>query len=375
MLDNIPVFISDFSLVTPLGFGIKENFENLLNGQSGLQILQDDRFFNEALPFSKIDDKIISDAQNQFNVNTRFDALLLKCANQLLQNCSIDLSSKDCLIILSTTKGNIELMASDAHDQRLYLGYSAALIQQHFNNPNKPLIISNACISGVSAMIVAKRLVETKKYHHVVVIGCDVLSHFVISGFHSFHALSKEICKPFDAQRNGINLGEACAALVISNENNSEISLHGGCVSNDANHISGPSKTGEELAYCVQTSLQNASLQAKDIDFISAHGTATEYNDEMESKAFDLSDVHTSPVFSLKAMYGHTLGASGLLEAIIAAECLKRNIILPSYGYSNKGVSGNIFVSDTLQHKPLKHAIKTGSGFGGCNAAIILSKV
>ena len=120
--------------------------------------------------------------------------------------------------------------------------------------------------------------------------------------------------------------------------------------------------------------LKDAGLSADDIGFISAHGTATDYNDEMESKAFSLAGLHYSPVFSLKAMYGHTLGASGILETIISAECLKRQLILPSVGFSEKGVSGDISISEELQQSELHSCLKTASGFGGCNAAIILKR-
>jgi 3-oxoacyl-[acyl-carrier-protein] synthase-1 len=220
--------------------------------------------------------------------------------------------------------------------------------------------------------MVAKRLLTAGQYKHAVIVGCDILSNFVISGFASFHAISQEICKPFDKNRAGINLGEACAALILSTEAVSAITVHGGCISNDANHISGPSKTGEELSYCIDESLKLSGLPPDDIDFISAHGTATDYNDEMESKAFALSGLHKAPVFSIKAIYGHTLGAAGILETIISAECLKQQVVLPSFGFTEKGISGDILVSDSLLKKKLQTCIKTASGFGGCNAAIIL---
>ena len=115
-------------------------------------------------------------------------------------------------------------------------------------------------------------------------------------------------------------------------------------------------------------------MPATEIDFISAHGTATVYNDEMESKAISLVGLNKMPVFSLKAHYGHTLGASGIIESIISIECLKRNAILPSLGFDTIGVSGDIFINEHLLEKELSYAIKTASGFGGCNAALLLKK-
>ncbi len=372
MQTSTPTYLIASSLVTPLGAGTEENFNQLLLGKSGIQMMQDERFFSSSLPLAKIDEGIIEDAKKQFNTCTRFDSILLKCVDDIEQKSIVELSSKDVLIILSTTKGNIELLKEKNESEKLLLSYSARLIQQKLNNPNAPLVVSNACISGLSAIIIAKRLLISKQYKHAVIIGCDVLSNFVISGFNSFHAISNEPCKPFDKNRKGITLGEACAAMVLSTEIKSEISVLGGYISNDANHISGPSKTGEELSYCINASMKDVAVKFGDIDFISAHGTATEYNDEMESKAFEHSQLSNVPVFSLKAVYGHTLGASGILETIISAECLKQHIILPSVGFAEKGVSGDIRINKSFVNKPLYYCLKTASGFGGCNAALIL---
>lgn len=107
---------------------------------------------------------------------------------------------------------------------------------------------------------------------------------------------------------------------------------------------------------------------------ICAHGTATAYNDEMESLAIEAAGLSDVPVFSLKGAYGHTLGAAGVLETLLLAEGLKRNCILPNLNFSTPGVSGRITVSTQLEHRPMQYALKTGSGFGGCNAALLLEK-
>jgi len=368
-----PVFIVASALITPLGEGIDVNFDQLIAGNSGIQLIDDRRFFPSQIPLSMIADCAMDQYKEQFKAQTRFDNLLLKCASDLQQNSSIDFASPDVLILLSSTKGNIELLAQHPNNPKVSLNYSASLLKQYFNHPNDVIIISNACISGISASLVAKRYLEAGNYKHAVVLGCDVLSHFVISGFNSFHALSKLPCNPFDLHRSGITLGEAAAGLVLSTMIEGNVSVQSGCISNDANHISGPSKTGEELSYCINQSLFEAGINHLAIDFILAHGTATMYNDEMESKALEHSLLTNVPVFSVKAVYGHTLGASGVLETLISAECLNRNCILSNPGFNEKGVSGNILISRSIENKPLKYALKTGSGFGGCNAAIILT--
>src|SRR4030095_1681042 len=120
---------------------------------------------------------------------------------------------------------------------------------------------------------------------------------FIYSGFRSFQAISPKPCRPFDAARDGISLGEGAATVVLSATNfPGAVQLSGGSVSNDANHISGPSRTGEELWLAISRALKQAGVQTDEIDFISAHGTATRYNDEMEARAIHLGSMQEIPV-------------------------------------------------------------------------------
>ncbi|MBK7689780.1 MAG: beta-ketoacyl synthase [Bacteroidetes bacterium] len=375
MNPTTPHYIIDTSCISPLALGANENFKALLEGRSAIQEIEDRSFYPEPILAGVFDPEVMTQFRQRFQTDTRFDALLLACLDDMLQKRRVDYASTDTLLILSTTKGNIELFAENPADERAYLHYSANLLQHYAKNPNPVLIVSNACISGISACIVAKRYLEAGLYKHVLVIGCDVVTPFVLSGFSAFHAVSKKACKPFDLERDGVVLGEACGAILLSAEIPSEIRLLGGRISNDANHISGPSKTGEELAFCIRTTLKYAQVHESEIDFISAHGTATPYNDEMESKAIALATLHEAPVFSLKANFGHTLGAAGIIESIMSIEGLQRGIILPSLGFEKMGVSGDIKVNPYPFEKNMKYAVKTGSGFGGCNAALLLQKI
>ncbi len=367
-------YIADTSFISPLGLNADENMNALIEQKSGIRSVNEAFFYPKPVLASVIGHEIIQQFRDQFNTQTRFDSMLLACADDMLRKNNVHLSGADCLIILSTTKGNVELLAGNKNDNHADLNYSASLLRHYLNNPNPVLIVSNACISGVSASIAAGRYLDAGRYRHVLVIGCDTVSRFVLSGFSSFHAVSKAGCRPFDRHRDGVVLGEACGAILYSAVIESDILLAGGTISNDANHISGPSRTGEELAYCIGQTLHNAQVNAEEIDFISAHGTATQYNDEMESKAIEAAGLNDTPVFSLKGHYGHTLGASGVIECIVSIECLKRNIILPSYGFEEKGVSGDITINKKLVKKEIQNALKTTSGFGGCNAALLLKK-
>ncbi len=224
----------------------------------------------------------------------------------------------------------------------------------------------------------AKRLLETGKYENAVIVGADTISKFVYSGFQSFQALSKGKCNPFSSDRDGINLGEGGATLILTTREGFEqqptIMVSGGAISNDANHISGPSRTGQELSSAINKSMKMAGISAKDLDFISAHGTATLYNDEMEAKAFNLSKLQDVYVNSLKGNFGHTLGASGLIESIISILSLKEGVILPTSGFSEIGVFPEILICNKMMTKEMKHCLKTSSVFGGCNSTLVFSK-
>ncbi|MEO8172570.1 MAG: beta-ketoacyl synthase N-terminal-like domain-containing protein, partial [Sediminibacterium sp.] len=260
--------------------------------------------------------------------------------------------------------------------ERIALHTSAKLIKEHFGFQHQPVVISNACISGLLGILVARRLISSGQYDHAVIAGADIISKFVLSGFQSFQAVSPEPCKPFDKTRQGISLGEGAATVILSRDKKTtnDIKVMGGAVSNDANHISAPSRTGNELAYIIKKIMKDAGTTAGEIDLVSAHGTATIYNDEMEAKAINLAGLENVPTNSLKGYYGHTLGAAGLIETIISVRSLQEGMIIPTKGFENTDPSAQLNITKELIRRPLQNCVKTASGFGGCNAAVLFSK-
>ena len=367
-----PVYIVSDNITSPLGTTSEENFKQVKAGATGIRLIN-----NPALSPEPFYASMFSEVPNTGNY-TRFEHYCISSIREALSQTEVKLSSPDTVFILSTTKGNIELIENEPDSEqlkeRVSLFNTAKNIGSCFNAANRPLVVSNACISGVLAIVIAKRLLQSGQYKHAVVTGADVLSHFIVSGFQSLHAMSDEVCKPFDKNRKGINLGECAATVVLSTEKgNSNIEVKGGASSNDANHISGPSRTGHELANAVTQTLQESGVAAQELSFISAHGTATLYNDEMEAKAFAHAGLSEIPLHSLKGHYGHTLGAAGVLESILTYKSLQAGIVLPSRNFSEYGVPGQVTISQTLVSSEKHHALKTASGFGGCNAAIIYS--
>ena len=372
------VYIVSDNIVSPVGNTSADNFGNLAKGISGIKLQDDTTLSAQPVYASLINKQSFNGKDNSY---TKFEELLIASVKDALEKTEIKVDDKRTALIISSTKGNISLIESGKETkdlkERVSLGSSAKIVAGHFNFVSQPIVVSHACISGLVAIITGMRLLQSGKYDHAVVTGADVITKFILSGFQSFQAISAEPCKPFDAKRNGITLGEGAATVVLSVNkpiNGNAVKISGGAVSNDANHISGPSRTGEELYQAISSAMKESGLGKDDIDFISAHGTATVYNDEMEAKAINLAGMEHVPLNSLKGYYGHTLGAAGLIETVISLYSLKENVVLPTPGYREPGTAKPVNVVNSLKQGEMKACLKTASGFGGCNAAIVLQK-
>lgn len=374
------IFISSDNILSPIGLNTAENFLQLKKNVSAIK-KQEDMSMSEQPFYASLFDKENSFSKKKSHSGyTKFEKLLIASVSDALEKSNINTADKKTILIISSTKGNIGLLETETYskdlESRISLNTSAQIVAQHFQFINRPIVVSNACISGMLAILTGKRLIQSGQYENAVVAGADVISKFVLSGFQSFQAISATTCKPFDRERDGINLGEGAATIILtSNKKFSQgIKVAGGSVSNDANHISGPSRTGEELNIAISKAIKEAGLSTNDINFISAHGTATVYNDEMEAKAITLANLQSVPVNSLKGYYGHTLGAAGLIESIISTHSLKENIVIPTLGFQHMGVTEPINICKSLYKISLQNCLKTASGFGGCNAAMVFCK-
>jgi 3-oxoacyl-[acyl-carrier-protein] synthase-1 len=373
------VFVVADNILSPLGKTTAENFEKLRQNISAVKQQHQSEISIQPFYASLFNphEVFIKDQQHTY---TKFEQLLVASIGDALKNGGIDAADKKTVLIISSTKGNISLLETEensaALQKRIALSTSGKLVAAHFGFVNQPIIISNACISGVLGIITAMRLLRAGQYENAVIAGADVISNFIFSGFESFRALSTLPCKPFDKHRDGLNLGEGAATIILSTNKKygQNIQVKGGSVSNDANHISGPSRTGAELAHAIKTAMLDASVLPQDIDFISAHGTATVYNDEMEANAIGLAGLQAVPLNSLKGYYGHTLGAAGLIEAVVSLQSLKDGLVIPTIGFKETGVTNPVNVCAAQLQITAKNFLKTASGFGGCNAAVVFGK-
>ena len=366
-------YILSDNILSPLGETSQQNYEAVKNGRSALaKYPASEKGVGEDFCAS-----LFSEQQNKalaIGGLSPFEAIVYRSAEKALIDSGIiadKADSLDCkcnknvVLIMSTTKGNADLTSP---------AESARKVSRKLGLTTRPIVVCNACISGLASLILGKRLVDSKKYDYAIVCGADRQGQFIISGFQSLKALSPEMCRPFDIERLGLNLGEAAAAVVIGREPNvgSGWNIVSGAVRNDAYHVSAPSKKGDGLYLALKQTIGDRDTEK--LAFVNAHGTATMFNDQMESVALERAGLTVTPVNALKGYYGHTMGAAGLLELIISMKAADDNCVLATRGYEEIGVSGNINITSKQEETHKQDFLKMLSGFGGCNAVVWASK-
>ena len=350
------------SILSPLGATPAENFAAVRRGESALRRYEGMFGVREPFVASLMDRSLWT-----FPGRTFFDSIVIETARRAVEAAGIDPASPRTAFVLSSIKGNIEFIDT----QDVTLACSARRLADAFGNPTPAVVVSNACISGLAALLQGRRMLLSGRYDHVVVVGAEVQSRFIVTGFQSLKALSEAPCKPFDVARDGLNLGEAAAAVVLGfGEDGWE--LVDGAVRNDANHISGPSRTGEGSYKALRYVLKHSSPE--ELAFVNVHGTSTLYNDEMEAIAIDRAGLLNVPVNALKGAFGHTMGAAGILESILSMHAVDAGLVLPTRGFSALGVSRPVRVSASAGTTDKRAFVKLLSGFGGVNGALLFRK-
>lgn len=362
------------NITSPLGLTTEDNYQAVLAGKS--MLARHANQWNLPEPFvASLFSQDDEDAMQREGL-TRFESMAVYSIKEALSHANIDIASAEVVLILSTTKGNVEELTDEADTLETSLPSAAAMkIAEAVGVKTLPIAVCNACISGVSAITLAKRLLNQGTYRHAIVCGADSQSRFIISGFQSLKAVSNYECRPFDIERLGLNLGEAAATIIFSSDNIKEQvgwSVDACAIRNDAFHVTNPSKKGEGCYKAL--SEITAGVELSSIAMVNAHGTATMYNDQMESVALDRMGLTNVPVNGLKGYYGHTMGAAGILETILCMRSLDDKTIPATRGYEERGVSGHVNVAKELQKAESHRFIKMISGFGGCNGALLLDK-
>jgi 3-oxoacyl-(acyl-carrier-protein) synthase len=363
-------------LVTGYGWGVNACWQGLLSGRTAIRPL--DRFSTKHFLTEKA--ATIPDLKTGQD-----ESRVMRMLTPLLAGAS-GLIPPDALVILATTTGEIDFLeksildgTQEAKASRLDCLLSKVMHLSGVTNPG--IIVSAACVSSSTAIAQAASLIRADEHDCLLIVACDSVSEFVMSGFSTLMALDKDMARPFDQNRRGLSLGEAAGFMLLMSEKRAIrekrpiiAEIAGWGLTSDANHMTGPSRDGYGLALAVEKALQSAGIPHEAVGSLAAHGTGTVYNDSMEMQAFKRTFKNRAvPTYSIKGGTGHTLGAAGLVEVIIAFQSLKEKMIPPTVNMCcvDEEARGWVF-SQPHSLDGAAVTVSTNSGFGGINAALVL---
>jgi 3-oxoacyl-(acyl-carrier-protein) synthase len=384
-------------VITAIGNSVAENRQSLKDGICGIHhasLLSSK--YTELLPFGEVSVSTQS-LKERLNADehgvTRTTLLALHAFKEALNDACFEkdkISSADTALINASTVGGMCLTDELYHDANKhengseYLGsYDCASInlylQKRYNLTGVLNTINTACSSAANAIMYGARLIKSGRAKRAIVGGTDSLAKFTINGFNALHILSDEVCRPFDEARKGLNLGEGAAYIILEKEEDAigkkcYAILSGYCNTNDAYHPSSLSDNGDGPYLSMKGALEIAGLQPADIGFINAHGTGTENNDEVESKAM-LRLFETPPPFaSTKSNTGHTLGAAGAVEAVYSILNLHHQEVYPALNFKDPIHSTGLKPVNEYAQISIQHVMSNSFGFGGNCSSLIFSK-
>jgi len=230
---------------------------------------------------------------------------------------------------------------------------------------------STACTSSANAMMIAQRLLRLGAYDSVLVVGADALCYTTVCGFHALSVLSSNPCTPFNARREGMNVAEGIAALLLQCEPaEGAVEFCGSAGSSDAFHITNPDPEAQGAVACMSAALNDAGIAPGDVDYVNAHGTGTQANDSAEGRAVQMLLSHAPCMSSTKAITGHTLGAAGALEAVISCEVIRHQRIAPQCALEEAEYPGLNLPRRALD-QPVRYVLSNSFAFGGNNTSLV----
>ena len=366
-------------MVTPYGWGIEPCWRGLLSGRSAVGRLG--RFSTQA--FHSPNAGIVSELDP-----AAADSLVMQMLKPLLADTRPAVPA-DATVILATTVGEIDLLEKhvltgtgqpdDSRPDRLL-----EKVRSLCGSKVSGRVISAACASSTAAVAQAAAMIRDRERDAVLVVACDSVTEFVFAGFSSLMALDPESARPFDRNRRGLSVGEAAGYILLMSEDRAQREnrasigeIAGWGLSNDANHMTGPSRDGHGLAAAIRRALESAGVSPDQVGAISAHGTGTGYNDSMELKAFRLVFGEAArPTYSIKGGIGHTMGATGLVQLIVALESLRAGVVPPTVGLrdvDDEALGWASMKPTELVDAPVQ--LSVNAGFGGVNAALAVRRL
>ena len=384
--------------ISSIGFNVEEQHEALKSGSCGItKAKYIDSKYASIFPFGEIkitDNQLIEILKEDINNGpSRTTLLALHAFEEAINNSQLskeEISSADTALICATTVGGMSLIdelyrnatLTDLDSKYLYsYDYTsvARYLQKRYKMNGIVNTINTACSSSANALIYGANLIKNGFAKRAIICGVDSLAKFTINGFNSLRILSTDICKPFDAERNGLNLGEAAGVIILEkeedcNNKNGYAILSGYSNANDAFHASALSENGDGPYLSMAGALTSANITASEIQFINAHGTGTENNDEVESKAMMRIFNIVPPFASTKSNTGHTLGAAGAIEAVFSILNIIHQEIYPALNFTYPIVVTGLTPVLTYKKHSVQNIMSNSFGFGGNCSSLIFSK-
>ncbi len=368
------VLIVDAELITPYGLGTETCWQGLLNGETALA--ETDRFDTAAFN-SKWAGMVPGLSYHEGK------SLVFQMLEKVLENHSIP---SDAKLLLATLNGEMDCVEESVLFDRgephaCCMTELLRSAQELCGVVDEGTVVSSACASSTVALGLAASAIRNGEYDCAVVVSCDAVTEFLYSGFSSLMALDSNAACPFDAKHNGLTIGEAAGYVLLMGEERARREgrtaageLAGWGMGNDANHMTGPLRDGFGLARSVEIALKVAGIGEEQVDFIAAHGTGTIYNDDMEMAAFHSVFSSPRPTYSVKGGIGHTMGAAGLVEAVLAVKTFETALVPPSVALQVPQEQANGWVRGDAVELSAEYALSTNAGFGGVNASLVLRK-
>jgi 3-oxoacyl-(acyl-carrier-protein) synthase len=392
------IFVTGMGLISAIGDTVGENRNSLQHSRSGIGLIH---YYQTAyagrLPAAEVrystedlNKKLFS---NPNPTITRTSLLALHAANEAILDSGLtkeEISSEDTALIGATTVGGMCLTDELYHDATSKNGGTTYLssydyasvtmaIQDRYRMMGEISTINTACSSSANSILYGARLIRHGFARRAIVGGADSLAKFTINGFNALNILSSKPCAPFDRDRNGLNLGEGAAFLVLEKEEDLKgkktyATLSGFGNKNDAYHPSSNSPEGLGPFLSMKEALESSGLNADEISYINAHGTGTENNDETESRAMIRLFEKVPPFTSTKSFTGHTLGAAGAVEAVYSILSLVHQEEYPSLSFQHPIEETGLIPVLRFTKQPLQHIMSNSFGFGGNCSTLIFSK-
>lgn len=393
------IYVAGMGLVSSLGTGLSQNYDALISQRHGINSLSREVDpLLEGFPVAKLS---LTNSELAENTSTsprlpRTVYLSLLAAEEAVKEAGLDIQAFRSGFISANTVGGIDLTAeyfaiSRQNRRKRNLRYIVNhesgritnLVAEKIGANTYVSTISTACSSSANSISLAARLIKQDRLDIAIAGGADALTAFTLNGFNSLLLLDPGLCIPFDAKRNGLNLGEGAGYLVLVSErlvDTGKVSpaarLSGYANVCDAFHQTALSPEGKGPFLSMSGALQMAGIKASDISYINAHGTATVNNDASEGNAVcRLFENKVPALSSTKSYTGHTLGASGAIEAIISILALKNNVVFPNLRFTEPMPGLNLFPNTGLKHPEVKNVLTNSFGFGGNCSSLVFSKI